>query len=806
MSGATSAAWMWTSCPGEDRDMRTLDLKLMRELRRHWVQVLSIALVMGCGTMTIMGLRSTLTSIRSARDRYYADYRLADVFAQLERAPAPVARGLAEVPGVAAVETRIVRDVRLDVPGVPEPAIGHMVSIPDARRPMLNSLHIRRGRWIAPERDDEVLISERFADVNRLGPGDSLAAVINGRWKRLHIVGIALSPEFVVELAASTIFVDNRRYGILWASRSVLEGAFDMKGAFNDVVVRLAPGALEARVISDLNAILEPWGTSGAIGRKDQPAARVLEDEFTQLRTNATLFPMFFLVVAAFLVNVVLSRLVASQREEIAALKAFGYSDWEVGLHYLGFGFAAVGLGAAVGLPLGMWMGARFTALYADYFRFPELPALIDWSAAGLGVGISGGFALLGTLAGVRSVMRLAPAEALRPESPARYHPLLLERLGIGDRLPLASRMVLRNLERRPLRSAATVLGIALAVALLASGRFPYDSFDRLMEVEFRIAQRYDALAAFTRERPVEAARELRHVDGVLAAEPFRATGARITRGGATRTTAITGIESGGRLYRLVDLQGRAYAPPPSGGVMTLGLAKILGVHPGDTIRVELLERGEMRQLVITGLFDPMIGQGIYMTRSALNRLLREEGAASGAYLSFAPRQGAAVLERLKKLPDVVAVTSRAATIHNIEEQMRQSMVFVLALIISSACVIAVGVIYNSARIALSERGRELASMRVLGFTTSEVAGMLLGEQAVVLMLALPAGVAIGAAFSAALARGFETERFHFPFVLAIQSQLFAAVVVIVAAALAGVFVGRRIRRLDMVAALRTRE
>jgi putative ABC transport system permease protein len=401
--------------------MRTLDRKLFRELRRHWVQITSIALVMGCGTMTIMGLRSTLTSIRAARDDYFDAYRFGDVFAHLERAPDAVAQRITRIRGVGAIETRIVRDVRLDVPGLSEPAIGHMVSIPAVRRSMLNELLIRRGRWIAPGSPREVLVSDRFAEVNHLAPGDSLSAVINGRWERLEIVGVAISPEFVVEYAGSGLFVDNRRYGIVWASSELVENAFDMKGAFNDVVIRVASATAEARVRSDLDALLEPWGGAPSFGRKDQPAARVLEDEFSQLRTNATIFPLFFLFVAAFLLNVVLSRLVASQREEIAALKAFGYTDREIGWHYLGFGIAAVVLGAAVGIPAGAWMGARFSRLYQDYFRFPSIPSVIDWGAVGVGVGVSGGFALLGALSGVRRVMRLTPAEALRPEAPSRF-------------------------------------------------------------------------------------------------------------------------------------------------------------------------------------------------------------------------------------------------------------------------------------------------------------------------------------------------------------------------------------------------
>ena len=787
--------------------MRTLDRKLLRELKRHWIQVTSIALVMACGTMTIMGLRSTLVSIRRARDDYFAANRFANVFAQAERVPSAVAPRLAAVPGVAAIETRIVRDVKLDVPGLDEIATGHVVSIPETRRPMLNELHLRHGRWVAPGRTDEVLVSERFASVNGLQIGDSLSAVINGRWQRLHVVGIALSPEFVIEFAGGAMFFDNRRYGVLWASARALETAFDMKGAFNDVAVRLAPGASEQGVIAALDDLLVPYGSAGAYGRRDQVSTRVLEDEFTQLRTNALIFPLFFLLVAAFLLNVVLSRLIASQRDEIAALKAFGFSHREVGAHYLTFALAAVGLGALLGVPLGMWMGSGFTKLYAEYFRFPSLPAVVDWGSAVLGVGVSAGFALLGALGAVRRVMALPPAEALRPESPGRFRPLLIERLGLGRLAPPNVRMVVRNLERRPLRTVATIVGIALAVALLAAGRFPYDAFDRLLFVEFHLSQEYDAAVRFIAERNGTAADELRHVPGVVHVEPFRITGVRVRNGAAWRTAPLTGLPAECTLHRLVDVGGHRYQMPAGGAVLTAGLARVLGVRSGDTIVVELLERGSVaRPLVVTGVFDAMTGQNVYMNLPALNAFLREQDAISGAYLSIGAGEEARVFAALKEMPGVAAVTSREATIRNINEQMRDSMVFVLSLIISSATVIAIGVVYNSARIALSERGRELASLRVLGFTTNEIGGILLGEQAVVTVAAIPVGIGIGAVFSFLLTKGFETERFHFPFVLAARSQLFAAGLVVLAGAVAGLMVRGRVRRLDMVAALRTRE
>jgi putative ABC transport system permease protein len=785
--------------------LRTLDRKLLRELWQHRIQIISIALVMACGTMTIMGLRSTLASVRHARDDYYAANRFGDVFVQAKRVPASIASRLAAIPGVAAVETRIVENVKLDVPGVSEPAIGHMVSIPDVRRPMLNELHLRAGRWNAPRRADEVLVSDRFAELNGLHPGDSLSAVINGRWQWLHIVGLAMAPDFVVEYAGSGMIPDNRRYGILWTSAAGLETAFDMKGAFNDAVVRLAPGAREAAVIAAIDEIVAPWGSTGAYGRADHPAARVLEDEFKQLRVNATVFPMFFVVVAAFLLNVVLSRLVTSQRDEIAALKAFGFTDREVGFHYLTFAFAVVLLGAALGLPLGMWMGAGFTSLYTDYFRFPAMPALVDWPAAAAGIGISGGFALLGALSAVRRVVRLAPAEALRPEAPARFRPLLLERLGLGRLVSPSVRMVLRNLERRPIRTGSTVIGVALAVALLATGQYPYDAFNRLFSIEFDVAMRYDLLVGFTHRTDPRAIDELRHVPGVLAVESIRSAAVRVRSGLERQTTTLTALEPGAQLDRMVDADGNVRQIPPDGVVLNRFLARRLGVHVGDAMTIELIEQGVARRVIVTGVVNALMDQGMYMNSSAFHALVRDD-AVSAAYLAVAPRRETDVVERLRKIPGVAAVSSRAVFMHNLEDQIRESMTFVLSLIVTSACVIALGVVYNSARIALSERGRELASLRVLGFTTPEVSRMLLGEQGAVLLVAIPLGIAVGAGFSWLLSRAFATERFQFPFVVAVDSQIIAAAVVVGAAALAGAVVYRRVGRLNMVTALRTRE
>ena len=785
--------------------MTALRRKLVRDLRRSWTQVLSIAAVVGCGVMAAMSMRSTLTAVARARDVYYTEYRFGDVFASVKRAPESLRARMASIPGVGTVETRVIFGATLDVPGLSEPATGQIVSVPPIRRPMPNDLVIRAGRY--PSGDGEALVSETFARSNGLAPGDSIGAVINGRWRRLGLSGVATSPEYVYEMGAGGFMVDNRRFGVLWMSRDALERAAGMDGAFNNVTLLLAPGAKEAEVITALDRVLAPYGNTGAHGRRDQVSNAVIADELHQLRAIGVVFPLFFVLTSAFLLNIVLSRLIATQRDEIAALKAFGYTDAEVGRHYLGFAMAAIAVGAVFGLFGGTWLGARYTGLYARVFRFPTLTHQNDWIAAAVAIAVSGGAALVGALGAVMRAVRVPPADALRPESPARYRPLLLERLGLGAHVPTSARMVLRTLERRPWRTVASIVGVGLAGALMVAGLAPWDAVKRLMELQFERIQREDVTVAFVEPKPARTARELGSLRGVLVAEPFRSTPVRLRRGARWRKTQLLGLEPAGELRGLFDMQGHRHAIPPDGMVLPVSIAQALGATAGDTVDVELTEQGGVsRPVVVAATLDEMIGASAYLERRMLNRLLREGDVASGAYLAVDESAQSAVYARLKRLPGVAGTSSRAAMLENFRKTMAENIKTSVGIIVFAACVIAAGVIYNQARISLSERGRELASLRVLGFTRGEVRTMLFGEQAIVTALGIPLSYVIGSLCAAWLMKLFQAERHRFPTVVHTSTYAIATIVVLVAAIGAGLAIRRRLDALDLVAVLKTRE
>lgn len=554
--------------------MQALDRKLLRDLAHMRGPALAIALVMAGGLGAFVAMLSTLDSLRETRDAYYERQRFADVFAHLKRAPLTLVPRLRELPGVAAVEARIAEEVILDVPGLAEPATGRLISVPDRGRPALNDLHLRAGRWLEPGRAGEILCNEAFAAANRLRPGDTLAALLNGRRTPLRIVGVVLSPEYVFQFRRGDIFPDDRRFGVFWMSRAELAAAFDLEDAFNDLALQLQPGANEAEVRRRLDDRLAPYGGAGAYGRQEQVSARYLSEEIRQLQGSGLVAPAIFLGVAAFLLHMVFARQIALQREQIAALKAFGYTGREIGAHYAKLAGVIVLAGAALGTALGAWMGRGMTRLYTQFYRFPVFDYQLPARVVLLGLLAGAGAAALGVAGAVRRAVRLMPAVALQPEPPAVYRPTVLERLGLQRAFSPAARMILRHLERTPVKAGLTVLGLAMAAAILVAGNFSEDALDRMMEAQFHALDRSDVTLAFVEPRPPAAVAEVAGLPGLVRAEPFRAVSATLRHGPRAERLALMGLPAAGDLFHPVDARLRSI-PLPADGLLQIGRAHV---------------------------------------------------------------------------------------------------------------------------------------------------------------------------------------------------------------------------------------
>ncbi len=787
--------------------MRALNRKMWRDLWHLKGQALAIALVITCGVATFIMFLSTLDTLRLTQASFYQDYRFAQIFTSLKRAPESLRLRIAAIPGVADAETRVVANISLDIDGFSEPVSGKLISLPDAGEPRLNNLFLRSGKRLTPGRHDEVILSEAFAEAHGFEPGDKITAIINGKRKRLAIVGTAISPEYIYQLRPGSAFPDFERYGILWMSRSAVGNAFDMRGAFNDVSLSLTQAAVAEDVIDRLDLLLRDYGGFGAYGREEQLSNHFLSEEFKQIERSATMFPVIFLGIAVFLLNVVINRLVTTQREQIASLKAFGYTNATIAWHFIKLMMTIVLIGVVAGVLTGTRLGQGMSNLYMDFFRFPYLTFELRPGVVVNAVVSNTVAAIIGTLFAVRAGVKLQPAEAMRPAPPMIYHRTWIERLGLGRWLSQPNRMILRHIERRPIKSLLTITGIAFACGINMTGQFQQDTVGYMMDIHYGMAQRQDLTISFTDPTSYRARYNLERMEGVELAEVFRSVPVKLRHEHREQRTAIIGLSPGTDLRRLLDTELNPVTLPAEGIVMTDFLGQLLGLEAGDTLTVEILEGNRpTREVVVAALVKEYLGVMGYMDIRALNRLLKEGHAISGAYLAIDPRQSDSVFRALKEMPRVASTVQRQNELDNFNKTMDETMIFITTIATLFAVVISFGVIYNSARIALTERGRELASLRVLGFTRAEISYILLGELALLTLIAIPLGWGVGYLLCGAIANNLQSELYRVPTIINTSTYAFATTVVLISALLSGLMVRRQLDRLDLIGVLKTKE
>jgi putative ABC transport system permease protein len=789
--------------------VKSLDRKLLRDLRLMWSQALTIALVVASGIGGFITTLSAVDSLALARDRFYATGRFADVFATVKRAPNALAHTLRATPGVADVQTTIEQVVRIEIEGVADPVIGQLIGVDLRSPPAMNRVTLRNGRALDEARraGDAIpaLVSAAFADKRGLKPGSHVGALINGKRRTLEIVGIALSPEFI--FAGLMGVPDLRGFGVFWLPRDALAAAYDMDGAFNKVAVKLAPGAGERAVLDALTAQLARYGGREAHGREDQPSHAMLSNEIKEQHVLGTVLPSIFLGVAAFLLNVVVSRLVATQREQIAALKALGYPNRTIAAHYLKLVTVIVAAGMVLGVLIGDRLGTMFTGLYAEFFYFPSFEHRIEPWLLAVSLGITLATAVLGTLNAILATVRLAPAEAMRPPAPGHFRRTLVERMGFTSIGP-SLRMILRNMERRPVRTALSIGGVAAAVAIVVMGNFFRDAIDYIVDSQFNVAMRSDVIVWLTDAVNDTARHDVARLPAVIQVESGRDVPVRFVNGHRSERGQIRGHPRRGQLTRIVDTDNReASRLDDDGLVMTDRLADKLGLRVGDRVEVQVLEeRQRTVNVPLAATAREMMGLNAYMERRALNRLLQEGDQSTWFAVALERGREAAFLDASKQLPRVVGAFSKSTLLRNMQEVSARNVRIMSTVLTLFATVIAVGVVYNNARIALAERTWELASLRVLDFTRGEVSALLLGEMAIAIAIALPLGMALGWGLVNTVTGLLKSDQFFFPVVIRPPTYAWAGLAVLASGVASALVVRRRIDTLDMVAALKTRE
>ena len=787
--------------------MSPLNRLLIHEVRRMWRQGLAISILLACGIATFVMSRNAMHSLEWGMASYYAEFSFAHVFVDITRAPESLAERLKQVPGTVRVETRIVREVIADIPGMIEPATCRLISTQGDPTKRLNGLVLRQGRFPVKGDQTEVVASELFAEAHGFRPGDTIDVIMGERKDRLRIVGLAMSPEFIYTSQPGMLLTDNRRFGVLWMSRRQMESAFNMEGAFNNAVITVNTSASRRDVMFHVDRLTEKYGGIGSYDRSDQESHQRVADELHQMNNMAFVMPLTFLAVSTFLINIVLSRMIRQQSEQIATLRAFGMTSWEIGSHYAKLLVLLVSLGAIVGCLVGVLMGRWMTEMYEAFFRFPKTYLLFAWPEAVFAVLAGYGAAFAGGFFAIRRAARLPPAVAMRPEVPKLAGKSITHTM-LSPLFSPITRMIVRRLEGNLWTTMILILGMSLALAVLVLGSFMEGTIAYVVDVQFNRSNRQDVMLTFGEKVSPSAVHDVAHLPGVRRVEPFRAVPVRMCNGARTHRLSLMGLEADPTLYRVLDAEERPVSFPRIHGLtVSKKLAEILDVRVGDPLHVEILE-GEKRHSVVpvARIFPDFASPGAYMNRYELHQLLQESEQVSGAFLSVAPDSFAAFYGKVKETPAVAGVLDKRSAELNFRKAISENTSIMRIVNAGFASAIAFGVIYNCALITLAERNRDLATLRVMGFTRAEVSLLLFGELAIITLFAIPIGLPIGYGFAFLTTLAIDTETNRFPLVVQRATFADATTVMLIAATASAFYVGRALNRVDLISALKVKE
>lgn len=762
-------------------------------------QSVTIAILVAAGVALFVATKSSYDSLSRARDQFYSTTGFAEGFVALKKAPVAIVRRIEQIAGIAVVEPRIVQEATLDFPGEKFPSAGRFMSLPIN----LSRLVIRSGTL--PVEDNEVILSEAFAAANQLKPGSSLVAILNGKRKILKVTGTALSPEFVYIFRPGSLMPDDKHYGILWLAHTAMENHFDFNGALNYLAFTFAPNAKINSTLKLIDDALEPYGGLGSYTRGKLASYAFLRDEFKQLKANAVFLPLVFLGVAAFLLHIVATRLIARQREQIASLVALGYSKRKIVEHYLKQIMVISGSGALLGTVGGWYMGNGMTKLYGNYYRLPDLTHVFSFTVAVSGLVIGVGAGVMGAWFSVNKVVQLQPAYAMRPPLPEIFAPSFFEKH--FKSMNTTTRMFLRNLLHRPMRTTLTILGLSTSVMIMIIGLFMTDIMDYMLSTQFELLSRESITVAFLRPVSGRVIDELRSKQGVQIAEGYRQAPVRLQFGQFVKEMVLTGIPPNAALRRIADEQGKILTLPLEGVLLNQKVAKKMGIRPGDIIELQVLEGNRRKiQTVVTSLADEIFGQNCYMHLDELSRLLGESSHINMVALRTDANGDDAIIAHLKNSPVVASVSTRAGALKAFYDLLSRSVLAMISIAIVFASVISVGVVYNTAMILLSERMFELGSLRILGFSRVEVFAIIAKELATAIFISLLPGCALGYLFALFLMNTVDTEEFTIKLIITHRTYVTAILVSLLTALLSLFILFLRIRNMDLVSVLKVRE
>ncbi len=792
--------------------MRPLHRKLLRDVWQSRGTLAIVVMIIAIGTSSLVGLGSAHRILGLSQAEYYRQCHFADFWINVKKAPLTEVERIARMPEILEVQGRVVFDVLVDLPEQNQPITGRLLSTPvrNADR-ALNGIHLVSGSGFSDDRDEEVIISDTFAEAHDLQLGDRIHIILNRRREAFVIVGTAISPEYVYMVRGPGDLVpDKEHFGVFYIKQDYARDVLGFRDAFNELTGRVTAGSEDQldTLLEKIDRSLSPYGVLETVPRERQASHRFLSDEIAGLWATATVMPLIFLAVAALVLNIIMIRLAQRQRTTIGTLKAMGYSNRQILGHYLSFGVVIGILGGLIGCGLGLLMALGMIEMYKLFFQFPHFVFRVYPDLLGIGILVSVVFAVFGTVRGVLEVLRLAPAEAMRPKPPERGGRIFLERFPLLWKcFDFHTQMALRNVFRNRIRTLTGVISTALSISLIFMSLVLYDSFLYMIDYQFEQVAHSDVDVGLREEKSIAALWEIRQLPGVDYAEPILGLRCDMAHGRHHRRVSITGLASGHRLTTPMQSGGKPIEIPSQGIVLSKKLAELLDAHIGDTLEVTPVRGYRVTKRVpVASIVESFLGMDCYADQKYLSGVVGEAYAVNSVQLSVNPAQMQEFFKAVKRRPNIQGVSVREDAKENIQKTVIDTSGFSIGIMVCLAGAIAFGSTLNNSLVEIGDRMSEISTLRVLGYRPYQVAGLLMRQTIATFLVGLILAFPLGYAMVHGLASAYDSELYRIPVIIRPMVAVNTIVLSVLFVAIAELIVYRQITKLDWLEGVKVKE
>lgn len=781
--------------------MRKLNMRLIRVILHTKGQFVSVAVIVATALCIYVLFSMLNINIETAVATYYQDYAMEDILVKVLRMPESAVEQLQSIEGVKQVQGRVVMEVPLDTGEAEKRIKVRFISVPPEGN-AINKLYAVEEDALKLD-ETHIAILQQFADARKIKVGDVVQPIINGTIHDLTVASVVASPEFIYLMENDqALITDPADFGIFYVEEEFAQSYLGYSKSYNEVVLTLDGTVGIADVKKKLESKLSKYGIQWIVERKDQVSNNLLQQKMEGIKLMSGMLPVMFLVVAAIVIVLMLSRTVANDRIAIGVLKAMGYTNTTILMHYVQYALMIGLCGSIVGITGGQLLSGPMSRLFIFFFNVPIVTIQFLPGYMFTALILASLFCIGSGLIGARFALHVEPAESMRPEAPRIGTHMLLEKWRFfWQHTSTGWRMVFRNVSRSKRRFFFLALGLSMAYAINTVPLYETLALPAMFELQYGEYQHMDYIVGFKKPMSEKVLKEFAEVAEIKRIEPRIEYPYELVNAWHNKRVLIIGVPKNTELHSFQDMEGHSVELSENGIFLTTELAKLLHVEAGDTLTIRNFMPGrDDVELKVSGIIRQYLGINAYMDIGTMQRLLTEKDMVTGA--------GVISDDDVKGKLETVDMVSFVQSMEDLENQFLEytdMMKLAIQFYMLFGGILGFAIIYNSSIISISERRLEFAALRIMGYSKNEIFSIISRENLLVTILAVILGIPLGLFFINGIIESFSSELVTFPRIIEVSIFIKATLGILFFVVIAQMATHHKIGKLQFIEALKNR-